>query len=62
MVMVSQLPTSDWRDEQWVMGFGLYVNTLVYAYLVLLWRARVRPPTARADEPSGGPWRGEEPP
>ena len=35
MVMVSQLPTSDWRDEQWVMGFGLYVNTLVYAYLVL---------------------------
>ena len=35
MVMVSQLPTSDWRDEQWVMGFGLFVNTLVYAYLVL---------------------------
>ena len=34
MVMVSQLPTSDWRDEQWVMGYGLYVNTLVYAYLV----------------------------
>lgn len=34
-VMVSQLPTSDWRDEQWVMGYGLYVNTLVYAYLVL---------------------------
>jgi hypothetical protein len=35
MVMVSQLPTSDWRDEQWVMGYGLYVNTLAYAYLVL---------------------------
>ena len=34
MVMVSQLPTSDWRDEQWVMGFGLFVNTVVYAYLV----------------------------
>jgi len=34
-VMVSQLPTSDWRDEQWVMGYGLYVNTLVYAYLPL---------------------------
>ena len=32
-VMVAQLPTSDWRDEQWVMGFGLYVNTIVYAYL-----------------------------
>ena len=35
LVMVSQLPTSDWRDEQWVLGFGLYVNTLVYAYLAL---------------------------
>jgi hypothetical protein len=34
-VMVSQLPTSDWRDEQWVMGYGLYVNALVYAYLLL---------------------------
>jgi hypothetical protein len=34
-VMVSQLPTSDWRDEQYVMGYGLYVNTLVYAYLQL---------------------------
>lgn len=35
MVMVTQLPTSDWRDEQWVMGYGLYVNTLVYGYLRL---------------------------
>jgi hypothetical protein len=35
VVMVTQLPTSDWRDEQWVLGYGLYVNTLVYAYLVL---------------------------
>jgi len=34
-VMVSQLPTSDWRDEQYVMGYGLYVNMLVYAYLRL---------------------------
>jgi hypothetical protein len=34
-IMVSQLPTSDWRDEQWVFGYGLYVNTLVYAYLML---------------------------
>jgi hypothetical protein len=32
-VMVCQLPTSDWRDEQYVMGYGLYVNMLVYAYL-----------------------------
>ena len=34
-VMVAQLPTSDWRDEQWVLGYGLYVNTLVYSYLLL---------------------------
>ena len=34
-VLVAQLPTSDWRDEQWVYGYGLYVNTLVHAYLVL---------------------------
>ena len=34
-VMVSQLPTSDWRDEQWVLGYGLFVNTLVYIYLRL---------------------------
>ncbi|MBN1490028.1 MAG: amylo-alpha-1,6-glucosidase [Phycisphaerae bacterium] len=35
LVMVAQQPTSDWRDEQWVLGYGLYVNTLVYAYLRL---------------------------
>lgn len=34
--LVAQQPTSDWRDEQWVTGFGLYVNTLVYSYLRLL--------------------------
>ena len=37
-VMVAQLPTTDWRDEQCVLGFGLYVNTIVYAYLRLLGR------------------------
>lgn len=31
--LVAQLPTSDWRDELWVMGYGLYVNTIVYSYL-----------------------------
>ena len=35
-VMVSQLPTSDWRDEQWVLGYGLYVNAITYIYLRLL--------------------------
>ncbi|MDF1549472.1 MAG: amylo-alpha-1,6-glucosidase [Bacteroidales bacterium] len=34
--LVAQQPTSDWRDEQWVLGYGLYVNTLVYSYLKLL--------------------------
>jgi hypothetical protein len=34
-VMVAQQPTTDWRDEQWVPGYGLYVNTIVYAYLRL---------------------------
>lgn len=34
-VIVAQLPTSDWRDEQWVLGFGLFVNSIVYAYLRL---------------------------
>jgi len=34
--LVTQQPTSDWRDEQWVLGYGLFVNTLVYSYLRLL--------------------------
>ena len=34
-VVVAQQPTSDWRDEQWVLGYGLYVNALVYTYLRL---------------------------
>lgn len=33
--MVAQQPTSDWRDEQWVLGYGLFVNTVVYSYLRL---------------------------
>jgi len=34
-VIVDQQPTTDWRDEIWVPGYGLYVNTLVYIYLKL---------------------------
>jgi hypothetical protein len=34
--LISQQPTSDWRDEQWVFGYGLFVNTVVYSYLKLL--------------------------
>jgi len=38
-VIVAQLPTSDWRDEQWVLGYGLFVNTIVYTYLRLFNRS-----------------------
>ena len=34
--LVAQQPTSDWRDEQWVIGYGLFVNTLAYSYLRIL--------------------------
>lgn len=34
--LVGQQPTSDWRDEQWVLGHGLYVNALVHGYLKAL--------------------------
>lgn len=33
--LVAQLPTTDWRDEQWVFGYGLYVNSLTYLWLKL---------------------------
>ena len=34
--LIAQQPTSDWRDEQWVLGFGLFVNTLTYSGLKFL--------------------------
>lgn len=34
--LIAQQPTSDWRDEQWVLGHGLFVNTLTYSGLQLL--------------------------
>lgn len=34
--LIGQQPTSDWRDEHWVLGHGLFVNTLVHGYLKLL--------------------------
>jgi hypothetical protein len=34
--LIAQQPTSDWRDEQWVTGYGLFVNTVVYSYLRIL--------------------------
>lgn len=34
--LIAQQPTSDWRDEQWVLGYGLFVNILTYTGLKLL--------------------------
>ena len=34
--LVGQQPTSDWRDEQWVLGHGLFVNALVHGYRKVL--------------------------
>ncbi|WP_026449649.1 glycoside hydrolase 100 family protein [Aequorivita capsosiphonis] len=34
--LIAQQPTSDWRDEQWVLGYGLFVNTTTYSALKLL--------------------------
>ncbi len=34
-VIITQQPTSDWRDEQWVYGFGLYVNCLLHMALMM---------------------------
>ncbi|GAA0886274.1 hypothetical protein GCM10009120_48730 [Sphingobacterium siyangense subsp. cladoniae] len=34
--VVAQQPTSDWRDEQWVLGYGLYVNAIYHNALQLL--------------------------
>lgn len=39
-VLTAQLPTSDWRDEQWIIGFGLYVNAVFHAALHLLGQHR----------------------
>jgi len=36
LYLVAQQPTSDWRDEQWVLGNGLFVNTLTYSYLRMM--------------------------
>ena len=34
--LVAQQPTSDWRDEQWVLGHGLFVNAALYGALRVL--------------------------
>ncbi|MFW6158659.1 MAG: glycoside hydrolase 100 family protein [Planctomycetota bacterium] len=34
-ILLDQQPTTDWRDEQWVPGFPLFLNVLLYATLRL---------------------------
>lgn len=36
LYLIAQQPTTDWRDEQWVLGNGLFVNTLTYSYLRMM--------------------------
>lgn len=38
-LMIAQQPTSDWRDEQWFPGYGLYVNAIFHWALVQLGRS-----------------------
>jgi len=53
--LVGQQPTSDWRDEQWVLGHGLYVNALVHGYLRALGLdIRARAFMEAANSPDGG--------
>jgi hypothetical protein len=55
-ILVAQQPTSDWRDEQWVLGYGLYVNTLVYAALRLFDRQeQARRLRTQLHHPAGTP-------
>lgn len=54
-ILVAQQPTSDWRDELWVPGHGLYVNALVHASLVLFGRgARSEALRREMNSPVGG--------
>lgn len=32
-VMIAQQPTSDWRDEEWVLGYPLFINAIYYEVL-----------------------------
>lgn len=53
--LVGQQPTSDWRDEHWVLGHGLFVNTLVHGYLKLLGHdGRAEALRASANQGGGG--------
>ena len=53
--LVGQQPTSDWRDEHWVLGHGLFINTLVHGYSNLLGlEDRARALSDEANQPGGG--------
>jgi hypothetical protein len=36
LYLIAQQPTTDWRDEQWVLGNGLFVNSVTYSYLRIM--------------------------
>lgn len=52
--LIGQQPTSDWRDEQWVLGYGLYVNSLVHGYLLQLGDRRKAAMMRAAGRDEGG--------
>ncbi len=45
--LIAQQPTSDWRDEQWVTAYGLFVNGLTYTAL-RLWQRDAEADALRA--------------
>ena len=52
--LVGQQPTSDWRDEHWVLGHGLFVNALAHGYLKALGYPDRARDLARAANAEGG--------
>jgi hypothetical protein len=60
--LIGQQPTSDWRDEHWVLGHGLYVNAIVHGYLRVLGledQARTLAHTANREDGHGFPSPGQ---
>lgn len=64
--LIAQQPTSDWRDEQWVPGYGLFVNAATYTGLKLLGKDQsaenlcnaINQPTYASNSPHNTPHEG----